>query len=329
MMSNTTQQAASDSPLLVHRTVLLHEAVDALTAVYATGSDTRARIFVDGTFGRGGHSRLLLEKMAVGDRLLAFDKDPLAIASAQAITDTRFQIIHQGFATMLEACATMGIDGVDGLLLDLGVSSPQIDEPSRGFSFRFDAPLDMRMDTTRGITAAEWLAVASEVEIARVIKDYGEERFAKPLARAIVAARLVSPIATTKQLAALCAMVVRTREEGQSPATRTFQALRIFINGELSELETVLSAAMRLLKPQGRLVVISFHSLEDRIVKQFIRHHSQPDTLPSRLPLRAHELPKPRLLSIGKAIRPSLAEVSENPRARSAVMRIAEVPATA
>ncbi|WP_255988389.1 16S rRNA (cytosine(1402)-N(4))-methyltransferase RsmH [Chitinolyticbacter albus] len=301
---------------LVHKTVLLHEAVDAL-AIQPEGS------YVDGTFGRGGHSRLILSRLGERGRLIAFDKDPAAIAEAATISDPRFTIVHEGFAGLGDALAERGVTAINGLLLDLGVSSPQLDDGSRGFSFRFDAPLDMRMDTTRGITAAEWLNTADQQDIAEVIRDYGEERFAKQVAAAIAARRLEQPIATTRELATLVAGAVRTREPGQDPATRTFQALRIFVNRELEELSLILPQALRLLVPGGRLSVIAFHSLEDRIVKRFMQDASKSD-LPDRLPIRAAELPPPPLRILGKPVRASAEEVGDNPRARSAILRAAE-----
>ncbi|HJV25127.1 MAG TPA: 16S rRNA (cytosine(1402)-N(4))-methyltransferase RsmH [Aromatoleum sp.] len=300
-----------------HVTVLLSEAIDAL-AVRADG------VYVDGTFGRGGHSRAILSKLGSQGRLIAFDRDPMAIQAGQALTDPRFVLVHAPFSALGEELDRLGIEHVDGVLLDLGVSSPQFDEPTRGMSFRFDAPLDMRMDTTRGQTVAEWLAEASVAEITEVLRDYGEERFAYAIAKAIAAARAGGAIATTGQLAAIVEKTVRTREPGQHPATRSFQALRIFINRELEELSLILPEAVRRLKPHGRLVVISFHSLEDRIVKRFMRDESRPPQLPPRLPVRAADLPKPRLALLGKSQRPGSAEVAANPRARSAVMRVAE-----
>ncbi|TCV83027.1 16S rRNA (cytosine(1402)-N(4))-methyltransferase RsmH [Sulfurirhabdus autotrophica] len=301
----------------VHKTVLLYEAVDSLN-VQPDG------VYVDGTFGRGGHSRLILEKLGQHGRLIALDKDPAALQEAGKIKDSRFQIVHSGFAKLQEVLNGLGVAQVNGVLLDLGVSSPQLDEAARGFSFRFDGPLDMRMDVTRGQTASEWLTTADEKEIGEVIKNYGEERFAKQVARAIVTAREGGIIATTRQLAEIVAKAVRTREPNQDPATRTFQALRIYLNQELEELSLVLPQCVSVLAPGGRLVVISFHSLEDRIVKRFTREVSNPDTLPSRLPIRAKELPVPVLRLVGKVIRASDAEVAENPRSRSAVMRVAE-----
>jgi 16S rRNA (cytosine1402-N4)-methyltransferase len=300
-----------------HRTVLLEGAVEAL----------RIRVggrYVDATFGRGGHSREILSRLNQAGRLLALDRDPEAIAAAQELSDPRFTAIHAGFGDLRAVVVRAGWGGVDGVLVDLGVSSPQIDSAERGFSFRFDGPLDMRMDTSRGQTAAEWLAQASEAEIGEVIRRHGEERFAKQIARAIVAARSSGPVDRTRQLAEIVAKAVPTREPHQDPATRTFQALRIHINKELEELEVMLPQCVELLNDGGRLVVISFHSLEDRIVKQFMRAQSRPDALPSRLPVRAADLPAPRMRLIGKPVYPSEREIAANPRARSAVMRVAE-----
>ncbi|MBS0493251.1 MAG: 16S rRNA (cytosine(1402)-N(4))-methyltransferase RsmH [Proteobacteria bacterium] len=298
---------------LLHTTVLLDEAVDALLGDTAAP----AGCFVDGTFGRGGHSRLILQRLGPAGRLLAFDKDPAAIQEAARIEDARFSIRHQGFSHLGELPAA----SVAGVLLDLGISSPQIDDPERGFSFRFDGPLDMRMDTTRGQSVADWLADAEVAQIAEVIRDYGEERFAGPIAKAIVAWRAQrGPIGSTAELADIVAGAVKTREPGQNPATRTFQALRIFINAELEELQRALEASLAVLAPGGRLVVISFHSLEDRIVKQFIAQHSK-EVFDRRAPFAA---PQPmRLKALGR-IKPGAAEVAANPRARSAVMRVAE-----
>lgn len=302
-----------------HITVLLHEAVDAL-AIRENG------IYVDGTFGRGGHSRLILSKLGSQGRLIVFDKDPQAIAVAEelAAQDARVSVVHNGFATFNQALDELGIAKIDGALFDLGISSPQIDEGSRGFSFRFDAPLDMRMDPTRGMSAAQWLAVADEQEINEVIKNYGEERFSRPIARAIVAAREIEPIATTGQLARLVAQVVRTRERGQDPATRTFQAIRIYINRELEEVAAVLPQAVAMLHPGGRLAVIAFHSLENRIVKQFMNQHSKPAPLPRWAAIKEADRELPPLRLVGKAQKPGNDEVSANPRARSAVLRVAE-----
>lgn len=300
-----------------HITVLLNEAVDAL-AIRADG------VYVDGTFGRGGHSRAVLERLGPQGRLIAFDRDPVAIAAGQALGDARLTLVHSAFGDLDAQLDALGVARVDGVLLDLGVSSPQLDDASRGMSFRFDAPLDMRMDTSRGQTVAEWLAEATVGQITEVIRDYGEERFAYAIAKAIAAARAGGAVATTGQLAAIVEKAVRTREPGQHPATRTFQALRIFINQELEELTRVLPACVARLVPGGRVAVISFHSLEDRIVKRFMRDESRPPVLPARLPIRAADLPPPRLRLVGKAVRPSGAEVAANPRSRSAVMRVAE-----
>jgi 16S rRNA (cytosine1402-N4)-methyltransferase len=301
-----------------HRTVLLHEAVDAL--VTSPGG-----VYVDGTYGRGGHSRLVLEKLSREGRLIAFDKDPDAIAhatqGATRVSDPRFAIEHASFAQLGAVLAGRGIGAVAGVLLDLGVSSPQIDNPERGFSFRFDGPLDMRMDPTRGQSAAEFLEGADERRIAEVIRDYGEERFAVPIAKALVARRQGGrPVRTTGELSEVVARAVKTREPGQDPATRTFQALRILVNAELEELEQGLNAALAVLAPQGRLAVISFHSLEDRIVKTFIARHSKHE-VDRRAPFAE---PKPTLLKALARIKPGEAEVRDNPRARSAILRVAE-----
>jgi len=300
-----------------HITVLLKEAVEAL-AIKPDG------VYVDGTFGRGGHSRAVLARLGPNGKLIAFDRDPVAVAAGEALKDPRFELVHAPFSDFAEALAERGIEHVDGVLLDLGVSSPQLDEAERGMSFRFDAPLDMRMDTTRGMTAAEWLADAPVADITRVLREYGEERFAYEIAKALVAARTGGLVATTGQLAALVEKTVWTREPGQHPATRTFQALRIFVNQELEELSLVLPQVVAALAAGGRLVVISFHSLEDRIAKRFMRDASRPPQLPARLPVRAADMPKPKLALVGKAVRPSDEEVSANPRSRSAVMRVAE-----
>jgi len=303
-----------------HTTVLLSEAVDSLL----TQPD---QTYVDATFGRGGHSRLLLSRLAPEGRLIAFDKDPDAIRTAQAIEDPRFSIRHQGFAHLAEVVqsAEAGAGGrVAGVLMDLGVSSPQIDNPERGFSFRTDGPLDMRMDSTRGQSVAEWLAVADQQQIAEVIRDYGEERFAVPIAKAIVARRQAGSLpASTLELAEIVAGAVKTRESGQNPATRTFQAFRIFINAELEELQQALDASLEVLQPGGRLVVISFHSLEDRIVKQFIAKHSR-EVVDRRSPgWMLSSATAMKLESLGR-IKPSAEEVARNPRSRSAVMRVAQ-----
>lgn len=306
-------------PVFQHRTVLLEEAVDALNLEGARANGT----YIDGTFGRGGHSRLLLSRLGAQGRLIAFDKDPQAIATAEQIDDPRFTIVHDSFATMSDALAARGIDQVDGILLDLGISSPQVDDASRGFSFRNDGPLDMRMDTTRGMSAAEWVASAEQLHLEKVIRDYGEERFAFQIAKAIVARRAVERISTTRELAAIVAGAVKSREKGKDPATRTFQAIRIFINKELEDLEAGLSAAYGMLAPGARMSVISFHSLEDRMVKQFLAAKAKVEQPDRRLPIRAVDLPQPLMKLIDK-IKPSEDEVSENPRARSAVLRVAE-----
>ena len=279
--------------------------------------------YVDGTFGRGGHSRLILSQLGTQGRLIAFDKDTQAIASAAEIQDPRFQIVHDSFAAIAEALPDCGVARVDGILMDLGISSPQVDDASRGFSFRSDGPLDMRMDTTRGISAAEWLATAEEEHITEVIKNYGEERFAFQIAKAIVARRKTDAIRGTRQLAEIVAHAVKTREKGKDPATRTFQAIRIFINKELEDLEIGLAAAYESLAPYGRMSVISFHSLEDRIVKQFFASKVKVEQPDRRLPIRHLDLPKPKMRLLNR-IKPSEAEVSANPRARSAILRVAE-----
>ena len=302
-----------------HITVLLNEAVDAL-AVREDG------IYVDGTFGRGGHSRLILSRLGSQGRLIVFDKDPQAIEAAQQLAeqDGRVTVVHDGFSSFQTTLDKLGIEEIDGALFDLGISSPQIDDGARGFSFRFDAPLDMRMDPTRGMSAADWIATASEQDLHEVIKNYGEERFSRQIARAIVAQRTESPIDTTRKLAQLVAQNVRTRERGQDPATRTFQAVRIFINRELEEVEAVLPQVMGRLKQGGRLAVIAFHSLEDRIVKQFVKKYSQHPPLPRWAAVKEADLPLPPLKAVGKAIKPGIEETVSNPRARSAVLRVAE-----
>jgi 16S rRNA (cytosine1402-N4)-methyltransferase len=297
-----------------HTTVLLAEAIEALLT-------TQDGVYVDGTFGRGGHSRALLERLSPAGRLIALDRDPQAVDSARAIADPRFSIHHARFGDLAALLGSLGIERIAGLLLDLGVSSPQIDDPARGFSFRFDGPLDMRMDPTRGESAAEFLQRADERQIAEVIRDHGEERFAVPIAKALVARREGgNPVRTTRQLSDVVARAVKTREGGQDPATRTFQGLRIHVNAELEELQQGLNAAVELLQPGGRLVVISFHSLEDRIVKTFIARESRSevDRRAPFAPERAH-----RLRALGR-VRAGEAELRANPRARSAVLRVAE-----
>ncbi|WP_332823898.1 16S rRNA (cytosine(1402)-N(4))-methyltransferase RsmH [Ramlibacter sp.] len=293
-----------------HTTVLLNEAVEALVT-------KPEGTYVDATFGRGGHSRAILGLLAPQGRLIAFDKDPEAVAVAHAIDDQRFSIRHEGFAALSELQA----GSVAGVLMDLGVSSPQIDNPSRGFSFRSDGPLDMRMDPTRGQSAADFLATAPVEQMAEVIRDYGEERFAVQIAKAIAARRQErGPLASTSDLAQLVAGAVKTREPGQDPATRTFQALRIFVNAELEELQQALNASLHVLQPQGRLVVISFHSLEDRIVKQFIAKNSR-EEFDRRAPFA---VPKAMKLRAIERVKPTADEVRVNPRSRSAIMRVAE-----
>ena len=311
-----TTRAVPDS---VHRTVLLDEAVDAL----AIEGDRADGVFVDGTFGRGGHSRKILERLGKSGRLIAFDKDAQAIATGSEIKDSRFLIVHESFAALDSVLKAQGVEQVTGVLLDLGISSPQVDEAARGFSFRQDGPLDRRMDTTRGMSAAEWLSTETEQNIAKVIREYGEERFALQIAKAIVASRAVEPISGTRQLAKIVANAVKTRENGKDPATRTFQAIRIFINQELEDLEIGLEAAFRHLAPMGRLVVISFHSLEDRMVKRFMAAQANAKQPDRRLPIRAVDLPQPKTRLLAR-IKPSAKEIAENPRARSAIMRACE-----
>ncbi|TDK67031.1 16S rRNA (cytosine(1402)-N(4))-methyltransferase RsmH [Sapientia aquatica] len=315
--TNAAQSSFDAAAAFAHSTVLLDEAIAALHPLKDDG------IYIDGTFGRGGHSRLLLSQLAPGARLIAFDKDLQAIANANQINDPRFSIVHNSFAAMRDELHALGITQVDGVLMDLGISSPQVDDAARGFSFRADGPLDMRMDTTRGMSAATWLETATEKHIEEVVKNYGEERFAFQIAKAIIARRQTAPISTTRELAELVASTVKTREKGKDPATRTFQAIRIFINQELEDLESGLAQSFDLLAPSGKLVVISFHSLEDRIVKQFMASKAvvkQPDR---RLPIRTENLPQPLMKLLGR-VKPSDAEVEANPRARSAIMRVAQ-----
>ncbi|HOL63777.1 MAG TPA: 16S rRNA (cytosine(1402)-N(4))-methyltransferase RsmH [Accumulibacter sp.] len=308
------------TPTFSHRSVLLQEAVDALS-IKPSGT------YVDGTYGAGGHSLAILARLGPQGRLVALDRDPRAVSLARQSADARLQVLHQDFGQLKVALAAVGIPeagGVDGVLLDIGVSSPQLDDGARGFSFRYEAPLDMRMDPTCGETAAQWLLRASVDELTEVIRNYGEERFAFQIAKKIVAVRRERSLATTGQLAALVRETVRTREPGQDPATRTFQALRIHINQELDQLALVLPQAMTALKQGGRLVVICFHSLEDRIVKHFLRREACPDQAPKNMPLRSVDLPAARLRLVGKPVKASNDEVAANPRARSAVMRVAE-----
>jgi 16S rRNA (cytosine1402-N4)-methyltransferase len=301
---------------MTHRPVLAAEAIDAL-AIRPDGT------YVDGTFGRGGHSRLILERLGPRGRLIALDRDPQAVAAARAIADARFSITHAPFSALAQVLDEHGAALAQGMLFDLGMSSPQIDDPQRGFSFRADGPLDMRMDPSQGTSAADWLAAASESELREAIGGYGEERFAKQIAAAIVAARRHAPLRTTRELADLVGAAVRTREPGQDPATRTFQALRIFVNRELEEVSLMLPQAVARLAPGGRLAVIAFHSLEDRLVKRFLQSCARPE-VPRDLPLRAREMPEPVLRIVAKPVRPAAAETAANPRARSAVLRVAE-----
>ena len=302
-----------------HQPVLLQEAVAALDV-------SNSGCYVDGTFGRGGHSAAILQLLGPEGRVLSIDKDPAAVEFGRRRfgEDSRFEIEQGSFAMMEQLTGRRSLTGkVDGILLDLGVSSPQLDVPERGFSFMQDGPLDMRMDTTTGISASAWLNQAEEREIVQVLKTYGEERFAKRIARAITAARQEAPIQTTKQLAAIISQANPVKEPGKHPATRSFQAIRIFINRELDDLSDCLQQTLRVLAPGGRLAVISFHSLEDRIVKRFIRDNVRGDEFPAGVPVTQEQL-RPRLRRIGKAIRPSATEVKTNPRARSAVLRVAE-----
>ncbi|AIL32313.1 16S rRNA (cytosine(1402)-N(4))-methyltransferase RsmH [Basilea psittacipulmonis] len=319
----------------VHKTVLLNETVNALVYPEYHAKDSamcnvlpvanKTGTFVDGTFGRGGHSRALLRHLAADARLIVFDKDPEAIQSANelALEDKRVTVIHDAFSSMQEHLSAMGITNIQGVMLDLGISSPQIDDASRGFSFMKDGPLDMRMDSSRGMTAAQWLHEASVEEIKEVIKNYGEERYAFQIAKTIDRRRQEQPIRTTLELAELISSCVRTREKGQHPATRTFQAIRIFLNEELQELSRSLTSILTLLDTQARMAIISFHSLEDRMVKQFISAASKPGAAYSRLPLRESEMPQATLLDLGKR-KPSEKEVEENPRSRSAILRVAQ-----
>ncbi|MGD8640441.1 MAG: 16S rRNA (cytosine(1402)-N(4))-methyltransferase RsmH [Gammaproteobacteria bacterium] len=302
-----------------HQPVLLDEVLEGLS-IKPRGT------YIDGTFGRGGHASRIVEKLDDQGRLLVMDKDPQAIAAARQLfaADERV-IIAKGSFTMLKQQATEQgwLGKVDGVLLDLGISSPQVDDAARGFSFRRDGALDMRMDPDSGRSAAQWIAQVSERDLAAVLKEYGEERFAKRIARAIVTAREDQPITTTKQLASIIAKAHPRWEIGKDPATQSFQAIRIFINNELDELTTCLGQVLDVLKSGGRLVIISFHSLEDRIVKRFIRDQSRGDRYPAGVPVTQAQL-NPRLKAIGKAIKPGDAELERNPRARSSVLRIAE-----
>lgn len=302
-----------------HDSVLLDEAVSALV-------HKKDGIYIDGTFGRGGHSKKILEKLSTGGRLFAIDKDLEAVGYAQEIEqqDSRFSIWHGSFTDAASFLKEKGLSGkIDGLLMDLGLSSPQLDDAQRGFSFMREGPLDMRMNTAKGLSAKEWLANESEENLAAVIKEYGEERFAKRIANAIVNSRAKTGIETTTQLAEIVSQAIPRWEKHKHPATRTFQAIRIFINRELDDLSDALESALDILAPRGRLVVISFHSLEDRIVKNYIKKLAKGDDIPSYIPVQKDQLNK-RMIIIGKAIKPSEQEIEGNPRARSAIMRIAE-----
>jgi 16S rRNA (cytosine1402-N4)-methyltransferase len=301
-----------------HIPVLLDEVLQALNV----GPES---VVVDATYGRGGHAEAILNRLGESGRLLALDRDPHAVGDARRRlgADPRVTIEHAPFSQLAAHCDRCNLSGhVTGVLFDLGVSSPQLEEPARGFSFRQEGPLDMRMDPSTGISAAEWVNGAEEGDIVRVLRDYGEERFARRIARAIVRARAVQPIETTRALAAIVADAVPTRERGQDPATRTFQAIRIYVNRELDELETALPQAVRVLSPGGRLAVISFHSLEDRRVKHFMRGEARPPELPPGFPVAPPF--HPRLKLVGRAIHPSAEEVRRNPRSRSALLRVAE-----
>ena len=302
----------------IHQTVLLHEAVDALVTL-------PDGFYVDGTFGRGGHSRYLLQSLNSSGHVLGVDKDREAQAAAHELAESepRFQFFHGSFAELPKQLHEMGVDAVDGILLDLGVSSPQLDDGDRGFSFMRDGPLDMRMDTSRGETAAQWLSRADLQDIAGVLKEYGEERFARRIASAIVAARAVSPIETTSQLARLVSEAHPRWEKHKHPATRSFQAIRIKVNRELEDLQAFLSVALDMLRVGGRLVVISFHSLEDRLVKRYMRDMARGDSLPRGVPVTDSQLNR-RMRLVGRSVKASAEEVASNVRARSAVMRIAE-----
>ncbi|WP_092672461.1 16S rRNA (cytosine(1402)-N(4))-methyltransferase RsmH [Rosenbergiella nectarea] len=303
-----------------HTTVLLDDAVDGLN-IQPEG------IYIDGTFGRGGHSRLILSQLGEKGRLIAIDRDPQAIAAAEQIDDPRFSIIHGPFSQLGDYVESLGLVGkIDGILLDLGVSSPQLDDAERGFSFMRDGPLDMRMDPSQGESAAQWLMRAAEEDIAFVIKTYGEEKFGKRIARAIVERNRLAPMTRTKELAEVIAAAMPVKDKHKHPATRSFQAIRIWINSELEEIERALASSIKALAPQGRLSIISFHSLEDRLVKRFMRTHSRGVQVPAGVPMteaQIRALGGRELRSLGKSV-PGPAEVAENPRARSSVLRIAE-----
>ncbi|MBT0724282.1 16S rRNA (cytosine(1402)-N(4))-methyltransferase RsmH [Rosenbergiella sp. S61] len=303
-----------------HTTVLLDDAVDGLN-IQPEG------IYIDGTFGRGGHSRLILSQLGEKGRLIAIDRDPQAIAAAEQINDPRFSIIHGPFSQLGDYVESLDLVGkIDGILLDLGVSSPQLDDAERGFSFMRDGPLDMRMDPSQGESAAQWLMRAAEEDIAFVIKTYGEEKFGKRIARAIVERNRLAPMTRTKELAEVIAAAMPVKDKHKHPATRSFQAIRIWINSELEEIERALGASIKALAPQGRLSIISFHSLEDRLVKRFMRTHSRGVQVPAGVPMteaQIQALGGRELRSLGKSV-PGPTEVAENPRARSSVLRIAE-----
>ena len=303
-----------------HTTVLLDEAVNGLNI-------RQDGIYIDGTFGRGGHSRLILSQLGETGRLIAIDRDPQAVAVAQGINDPRFSIVHGPFSALAEYVSERGLTGkVDGILLDLGVSSPQLDDPERGFSFMRDGPLDMRMDPTRGQSAAQWLQTAEEADIAWVLKAYGEERFAKRIARAIVERNREAPMTRTRELAEVVAAATPVKDKHKHPATRTFQAVRIWVNSELEEIELALKSSLDVLAPGGRLSVISFHSLEDRLVKRFMRECSRGPQVPAGIPMTEAQLSQlgGRQLKTITKMMPGEEEVGENPRARSSVLRIAE-----
>ncbi len=314
-MSALGEQSSSS-----HLSVLFDESINALNIL-------PAGVYLDGTFGRGGHSKGILNKLSKDGRLIALDRDPDAISAAKSFeNDKRFSIYHTAFADMLSVAESLGLVGkFDGIFLDIGVSSPQLDNAERGFSFMQDGPLDMRMDTTQGVSAAEWLNTADLEDITHVLKVYGEEKFGRRIATAVVEKRESQPLATTQDFVKIIDEAVPVKDKFKHPATRSFQGVRIFINGELSQLETALESACQMLKPGGRLAVISFHSLEDRIVKRFIKTKSQGQKLPSRLPVMQSELDKGKeLKALSRAIKASKDEVDSNPRSRSAVLRVAE-----
>ncbi len=307
------------SPSFSHTSVLLYECIEGL-AIRPDG------IYVDATFGRGGHTGEILKRLGDHGRMIAFDRDPQAIEVANKIDDPRFTIIHEPFAQMAEELDKHGLSGkIDGVLMDLGVSSPQLDDAERGFSFLRDGPLDMRMDTTRGVSAAQWLADAEEQDIAQVIKEFGEEKFGKRIAHAIVNTRVDTPITRTSQLADIIDQAVPVKDKFKHPATRAFQGIRIYINAELEQLRVGLKAATQVLAPRGRMAIISFHSLEDRLVKRFMKEQSKGKNLPPGLPVTQAQIDEDKVLKLmGKAIKPSEEEIAHNVRSRSAVLRVAE-----